>query len=161
MKDENGIDYGARSVGRFFLALIPWAIAIGAAAWLGIWIGYHNFRHQLSQEDRAAVYTSAAGSTDKPQSKIAVEIKTHGCSHVTRADVDGTNLLMYATQNCGAKMDYFEWHWQAISSNGTVIGQGYTNQCPVPGSGEIAECRMDIKDDDRTVRLRVWAQIDP
>ncbi len=52
-EQENGVQNGARNIGRLALALIPWALAIGASVWLGVYVGIHQFRHELSQEDRA------------------------------------------------------------------------------------------------------------
>jgi hypothetical protein len=160
---EDGVNSGARSIGRFFLFAIPLVLGLAAAVWLGVYIDAHEFNHELSQEDRAASYV---GATERPKSKIAVEIQNQDCTRITRADVDGEILLLYARNDCHEREDYFAWHWQEISPNGTIIHQGYTNSCPIPGPSEVAECSMNIGDfsgesvDDRTDKIRVWTRKD-
>jgi hypothetical protein len=157
---EDGINSGARRFGRLCLALIPWALGIGASAWLGVWIGVHEFRHTLSQEERAAVY---AGAQARPKAKIEISVIPHDCSVVTRTDIDGSALLIYSQNNCHKRLDYFAWYWQLVSPNGTVLKDGYQNwRCPVPVEpNDIAECRIEINTDDRTNILRVWTQVNP
>lgn len=157
---ENGMDSDVRNFGRLCLALIPWALGIGAAVWLGVWITGHDFRHQLSQEDRAAVYT---GAEQRPKSKVVITIIPRDCTEVTRADIDGSALLIYARNDCHKRLDYMEWHWQSVSPNGTVLKDGYTNgDCPkAVEPGDVAECHMNIDADDRAEVLRVWTTIMP
>lgn len=153
---EDGINNGARSFGRLMLALIPWALAVGFSAWLGFWIALHQYRHELSQEDRAAVYV---GAKDRPKDKITIEILPHGCTLVTKADVDGDRLLMYARNECHKTLDYVAWNWQEVSPDGTIIRSGWTNtaSCPAPRlAGSSAECSMNIVTDDRAKTLQVW-----
>ncbi len=159
-EQENGVQNGARNIGRLALALIPWALAIGASVWLGVYVGIHQFRHELSQEDRAAVYTAA---TQRQKSKIAIQIIPHDCSTVTRADIDGSTLLLYAQNNCHKRLRYFEWHWQALSPNRTILTSDWTNgECPMPiESSDVAECKMEIEPDDRTTTIRIWTQTEP
>ena len=164
MQNEDGLNSGARNVGRFFLMAIPYVLGLAAMTWLGVYIGIHDFNHQLTQEERAAVYT---GAKDRPTSKIAIEMKVKDCTKVTRGDIDGTTLVLYAINECHSGVGYMEWHWQEVSPNGTVIHENYTNSCPIPRSnGEIAECTFsssilagpELPDDDRTSKVRVWTQ---
>ena len=144
-------------IGKFFLALIPWALGLGASVWLGVWIGVYHFRKELSQENRAATYV---GATERPKSKIAVQIIPGGCLLVSRVDVDGGDLLIYWKNTCGFRLDYAELHYEAISPDGTILSQWYDNgsQCSFPTfSGDTAECRTTVRDDDRVAKLRVWA----
>ncbi len=157
MRNEDGINSGARSFGRLMLALIPWALGVGFASWLGLWIALHQYRHELSQEDRAATYV---GATEKPKDKIVVEINHIDCTSITRVDVDGDVLLMYAQNNCHERLNYLSWNWQLVSPDGTIIRSGYENttHCPTPTlSGSIAECQIKIEPDDRAKILRVWS----
>lgn len=159
MKDnEDGVNAGVRNFGRLALALIPWALGIGFAAWLGVWVALHQYRHELSQEDRAAVYVGAA---ERPKSKLAVDIIPQDCSVITRADINGEDLLLYAKNNCHAKVRYMEWHWEALSPDRTVIHGGYENwKCPdVIMPGDVAECKLSINMDDRTAVIRVWTKV--
>jgi hypothetical protein len=159
--NEDGTNAGMRNIGRLALFLIPWALALGAAAWIGVYIGAHDFRHQLSQEERAATYT---GASEKPKDKFKIVIEPHDCSHITKADIDGHVLLLYARNDCHKTLDYLAWHWQEVSPNGTIISGGYQNNayCPVPQHySEIAECSQEISDDDRAVQIKLWTQIEP
>ena len=58
--NEDGINSGARNIGRFFLALIPWALGIGFAVWLGVYMAMREIHREALQEQRAAQYTGAA-----------------------------------------------------------------------------------------------------
>ncbi len=158
---ESGIDSGARQIGRFFLAAIPAALGSAAVIWFTFYADVHDARHEISQEERAAAYT---GATVRPKAKIAVEILPKDCTKITRADVDGETLILYAQNACGNLLDYVAWYWQEVSPNGTVLHQGYENTafCPVPTQqGDIAECSTKIPTDDRTDKIRVWTQIHP
>lgn len=161
---EDGINSEARNVGRFFLAMIPWALGIGLFAWIGVYAALHEIAKEKAQENRAAVYT---GAVTRPKEKIAIEILPHDCSHITTADLDGDDLMLYATNTCHEKIDvnYFEWHWQTVSPNGTLLRSGYTNSafdCPMPlRPGDKAECKFTIDDDDRTAKIQVWTQFNP
>ena len=159
---ENGTDAGIRSIGRFFLFAIPLVLGLAASVWLGVWIQSHYFQKELSQEDRAAVYT---GAQERPKSKVIIQILPHDCTHLTRVDLDGSDLLMYATNDCHAPLDYLAWHWQFVSPDGTVISEGYDNSCPKPRlPGDKAECvpySGSVKPDDRASVLRAWTQKQP
>lgn len=155
---ETGVDEGVRSIGTFFLWMIPFALALAATAWLGFYVGVQDQIHKQGQENRAAQYVGAA---DRPQAKIAIEIVGKSCVKVTRADLDGGTLMLYAKNNCHHAVDYVEWHWQLLSPDKTAIAQGYTNQCPLPSAGNSAECIFSgrfsgIPTDDRAASIRVW-----
>ncbi len=156
MTRESGVDSGYRNFGRLALSLIPWGLGLGAAVWLGVWVAGHDFRHQLSQEDRAAVYT---GAVEKPKGKVKLVVVHRDCVEVTRADFDGAALLLYTRNNCHQFLLYMEWHWEAVSPNGTVIAQGYMNTayCAAASEpGDVSECRLNVYIDDRIETLRVW-----
>src|SRR5258708_5935846 len=103
ISNEDGVNAGQRNIGRFFLAAIPWLLGLGASVWLGVWIGYHDFRHQLSQEDRAAIYV---GAENRPKAKIIPTIMPKDCTHITRADIDGSTLLLWARNDCDSYLSY-------------------------------------------------------
>jgi hypothetical protein len=80
----------------------------------------------------------------------------HDSTTITKADVNGEDLMIYA-RNDGGKLDYMAWHWKLISPDGTAIAEGYTNLCPEPQrNGDKAECKMTIPTDDRASTLRIW-----
>jgi hypothetical protein len=159
--NESGTDSGFRNVGRFFLSLIPWALGIGAITWLSVWVGVHEYRREINQENRAATYV---GASERPSSKLVIEVKSKDCSVITRADANGDELIIYALNGCHKSLDYLAWHWQGLSPDGTVIAQHYTNAatCSVPVyPGDKAECKLTISTDDRIKTLRIWTQITP
>lgn len=158
MDKETGIDAGARNIGRLALAAIPWALAVGVSAWIGAYVALHEVRRQLSQEERAAVYTGAA---ERPKAKIAVEILDKYCVKVTRVDIDGENLVVYTKNECHREIEYgLNWNWRLISPNGTAIASGYTNGafCARPPLNGMAECKMSVKTDDRAAKIQVWVE---
>ena len=120
MERETGVNSGALNVGRFFLALIPWALGIGFTVWLGAWIGVSKYKHDVSQERRAAVYV---GAENKPEEKLKIQVIKHDSTTITKADVNGEDLMIYA-RNDGGKLDYMAWHWKLISPDGTAIAEG-------------------------------------
>lgn len=159
--NEDGINSGARNIGRFFLALIPWALGIGFAVWLGVYMAMREIHREALQEQRAAQYTGAA---ERPKSKLKVEVLERSCVHVTHVDIDGNSLAIYSRNDCHEDLRYgVEWHWQLISPNGTIVKQGYENaaSCPDPLTvGSSAECRVQyFMTDDRAETLRVWVTI--
>jgi hypothetical protein len=159
MPREDGINSGARNIGRFFLSLVPWALAIGAMSWLGLWISVHQYRSEVEQERRRAVYV---GAEERPKDKIKIEARKVDCLTVERADVDGGSLTMYgrADRTCSEAW-YTAWHWQELSPDRTLIHEGYTNSCPdLRKAGDKSECRMKIEVDDRTAYLTVWVSRD-
>jgi hypothetical protein len=159
MTDKQEVKVSGMS--QFFLFAIPAVLGLGAAMWLGVWIDAHHFRHELSQEDRAASYV---GAGVRPTDKIKIVIRDESCVHVTRADLDGADLLIYTENHCGRSIAFMEWHWQLLSPDGTVIkGNWYnTGNCAAPiSNGDKAECHVDVTDysgtvDDRASTLRVW-----
>jgi hypothetical protein len=155
---EDGINSGARNVGRFFLALIPWALGFGFAVWLGVYTALHEIRREAQQERRASQYTGAA---EAPKSKLKVQALSKSCVHITHVDVDGDALWLYGRNDCHEDISYgIDWHWELVSPNGTIVKQGYVNagNCPVPSSaGSSAECKpYDYAIDERAETLRVW-----
>lgn len=160
---EDGVNAGARNVGRFFLAAIPWILGLAAAVWFGVYVGIHNFRHELSQEElehirqqRAAVYV---GAENRPTGKMKVDIVPNWCVSIIRVDVDGENLLLYGRNDCHTKVDYVVWKWQEVSPNGTSLHTEWTNLCPEPLlPGDVSECKMEIVPDDRAAAVRVWTE---
>jgi hypothetical protein len=163
MENENGFEAGARAAGRgvgwYFLAAIPFVLGMGASVWFGVYIGAHNFRKQLSQEQRGAVYV---GADPRPKSRLSIQIKAVDCVHITKADIDGRTLMLYASNDCHNSIRYLEWHWQLLSPDGTAIAQGFQNQCPMPNSpGDKAECVFSgpyhgLPDEDRAAIVLVW-----
>lgn len=166
MTTEDGVNAGARNVGRFFLMAVPLILALGATAWLGFYMGVHDVRKQLSQEERAAI---AVGVTDGPLvGRYRIEIERPDCVTVTRADLDGSTLYLYATNTCRRAIRYLAWHIALVSPDGTILHTKYTNLCPVPRAPNAkAECvfsratYLDVPLDDRAAVLRVWAMTSP
>ena len=160
MRNEDGLNAGFRNVGRFFLSLVPWAFAIGIMAWIGVWVALDQYNQRVSQERRRASYV---GAEEKPKEKLIIDVVPVDCLHVTRADTDGDKLTIYARNDCKDRgVDYTAYHWQAISPDGTILAQNYTNLCPVPSRyGDKAECQMEVSTDDRTKSLRIWVKDRP
>lgn len=157
MANEDGVNSGARNFGRLCLAMIPWALGIGFSVWLGVFLALREYHREVIQEQRAAQYTGAA---ERPQSKLKIEILPNSCVKITHVDVDGSDLRMYAKNECHEPVKYVDWYWQLISPNGTALKQGDVNTatCPAPMQpGDAAECKpYNFEVDDRAETLRVW-----
>lgn len=161
ISNENGREAGARNAGRLMLGLIPLALGLGAAVWLGVYIDAHYFRKAMVQEQRAAEFV---GVTAPLASPIKIEVgPSEFCANVTRADISGRVLKLYATNNCTTPLSRMEWHYEAISPNGTILDRGYLSDgCSFPRLvGDSAECVFGekyegVKDDSRIATLRVW-----
>lgn len=136
------------------------AVGVGFGVWLGFFKDAHDYGKQLSQEDRAAQYVGAA---ERPKSKLVIKVTDDGCAHITRAEIDGTSLLMYAQNDCGYSIHYMEWRWQTVAPDGTYLKSGYENTagCPVPVEPHAkAECHTrlagyDESIDDRAASVHV------
>lgn len=155
ISNEDGFNAGWRNVGRFFLALIPWALAIGAMTWLGAWIAFHEWQREERQAQRASVYVA---SPEPQKAKIKITPLSRSCLRVERADLDGDDLLLYGSAPKGCSngySDYTEWHWQLLSPDGTILHQGFTNEVDLH-EGTKAEMKMKIENDDRATELQVW-----
>jgi len=156
----------SKGVGSFFFAMIPWALATGAIAWLGFYMAFHEDHKELSQEQRMATYVGAA---ERPKSKITIEDATRDCVALTRAEFDEPTLLMYAENRCSHPINYLAWHWKLVSPDGTALKEGYTNggSCPVPAHlHEKAECKTEVRGyswetaEDRAVKIVIWLKTD-
>jgi len=156
---EDGLNSGAKNIGRFFLALIPWALGIGFAVWLGVYTALHQIHREALQEQRAAQFT---GAVERPKSKLKIEVLDKSCLHITHVDVDGDDLALYGKNDCHRTINYPQWDWELASPNGTIVKQGYANggTCPVPKiAGSTAECKpYNYSQDDRAETLRVWME---
>lgn len=166
LSNEDGREAGARNWGRFALFLIPLVLGIAASIWLGVYIGTHRFNRELSQEDRAA---NAVGAEVRPTDKITFDLKKNQkhCAPVTRADLDGKTMRLYATNNCGVELTGMDWWYALVSPDGTILHDGYMNQrtstCPAPRfPNDKSECVFAgtsggyIEIDDRVESVRVW-----
>lgn len=173
---ESGLDAGYRNIGRFFLWAIPLVLGLAAATWLGVWIDAHELEHTLTQEQRAAVYV---GAESRPKSKVLVSIlpsqpmydfaftKDEPCAPIIKVDVDGSNLLMYAQNDCRVPITRLTWHWQQVSPNGTVLTDSDWSSCAIPTiPGDKSECEVPVNGDryepdvdSRTATIRVWTVV--
>lgn len=157
ISEEDGLNAGFRNIGRFYLALIPWALAVGALAWMGTWVAFHEWQRETRQEKRAAIYVAAP---EPVKSKIKITVLKRSCVKVERADLDGRSLIIYAAAPSGCDsisgLGYAEWHWQEVSPDGTVLHADYSNEMNIH-SGEKVEFKFTIpSDDDRVAEVRVW-----
>jgi hypothetical protein len=156
MYKEDGFHAGYRNFGRLALSFIPFALGVGLLVWLGFAIGVSNYKNQMDQERRSAIYV---GAETLPKEKIKLKITKKDCTTIARADVKGNTLIMYAKNECQQDINYIAWHWRSISPDGTIIKSGYTNQCPVPISPHsISECIMKISTDERTETLELYTK---
>lgn len=140
----------------FFLALIPWALGIGAMAWIATCVSIHEYRRQIKQENRRATYV---GAEKRPEAKLRIEVVKRGCLNITRVDAEEKVLTMYVRNDCHAPIPrgYMEYHWQELAPDRTAIHENYTNLCPTPESPrQVSECVDKLSGDDRAATILVW-----
>lgn len=167
ISNEDGREASARNFGRLALAIIPWALAIGASAWLGFYVGVNDMLRSRAQERRAAIAVGVSAPLEAP---IVIDLKSRQtyCAPVTKADLDGEVLRLYVTNNCRTKLSSLEWHYDALSPDGTIIDSNSISDwhCEFPAlRGDSAECVFGRKEfpstlavslDNRIAKIRVW-----
>jgi len=161
--DESGVDAGARNIGRTALFAIPLLLAMAASVWLAFYVGVRQEQQAQRQRERSA---GVVGAEVAPTGKIELTVERRlPCANLSRADMDAGTLRLYVTNDCHREMRYLEWHWEALSPNGTVLYSRYTNtgNCPVPTRhGESAECVLaaggyaGVPADGRISKVRVY-----
>lgn len=155
--EESGFNAGHRNVGRTALFAIPWLLGAGACIWLTFYVGIQHERAVNRQRERAA---EVVGAVPRPTGKIEVQIERRGiCANVTKAEVDGSTLRLYAINDCHQNIIYMEWYFEVLSPNKTILTAGWHNggNCPNPTQpGDSAECVFDVGTDDRAAVIRVY-----
>jgi hypothetical protein len=135
------------------LALVPAAVAVGASAWLGFTITLRGFSLQISQEHRRAIYVGAPTPIADP---LRFVIEKDGPMTITRADVEGRELVAYAQNTSRVPQCFSELHWALLSPTGVLIRAGaeYVEDVEAPvHHAEIVELRAEIGDDVRASAL--------
>lgn len=156
---------GEGSLSRRFRGRSAWARRV----WFGVYLGIHQFRREVSQEQRAAVQVGAA---ERPKNKIAFDFATAQtyCAGVTRGDIEGATMRLYATNDCHKPLTGMNWYYEMLSPNGTILHAGHTGDwshvpCPAPTQvGDSSECQFaeanhydsSLPIDDRVSKIRVW-----
>lgn len=153
---EDGVNAGHRNMGRFFLFAIPAVLGIAASIWLGVYIGIHNFRRELSQEDRRAVFV---GAYQRPKSKLRIETPAMRCLKITHVDLDGGTATVYFQNNCTGETTNRMLRYQTLAPDGTVLhgGWDWTYTGSLKG-GEQAEVIEKLELDDRAAGIRFWIE---
>lgn len=157
MIKEDGFNVACRRFGMLGLALVPWALGIGAMAWLGVYAYQHTLRRELSQEERAAVYV---GAKERPTAKIKILVEPSGCLVFDRVELDGAMLNGYFHATCAEH--FIQLFHKLKSPDGTVISSG--DDFVFAGSAdtclaakEKAEFKVNVRTDDRaeSIALRL------
>lgn len=139
-------------MGAFFFALIPWALATGAVAWLAFFGGLHEAKQRADAEKRVAV---AVGEPTKPVAPYKLTLD-QGRFFIESARYDGHSLEMYYRNKGHVRLYNYCFRYAQKSADGTNIGGG--ESC-FPGSekalrpGERAELRETFDVDDRTTEI--------
>lgn len=144
----------AGGVGWFFFALVPGAIAGALLMYLAFYTGVVDWQKAQRIEGRMDNRVGVNGELTKPVDLI---IRDASCLKVSRAYLDSGTLTAYVTNNCHTTIGYWEWHYNQISPDGTVIHSWYDNSVSGPESGQTVEETTKLADDDRTAKVVVWA----
>lgn len=151
-------------MGAFFYGLIPGILGGGALLWLAFVTGCLDLHQQRTIAQRM---DNRVGVVEKLQNPVTLLIKQKGCIKISRAYVDGADntsyesyggkLTAYVTNSCSATPQYYEWHWEELAPDGTIIQNGGTNQVPVLEPGQTAEVTDKLPDDQRVTKIVVYA----
>ena len=76
---------------------------------------------------------------------------------MSRAFLDSAALTVYVTNNCHTDIGYWEWHFNQVAPDGTIINSNYSNSLTGPEAGQTLELGAKLKEDDRTSKVVVWA----
>ncbi len=134
MRNEDGFNAGARNFGRLALSCIPWTLGMGALVWLGFFIASHDILHQLSQEQRRAIYV---GAFHRPKEKLIIETPKTWCVHITRVDLDGASAAVYYQNDCDVAVGDVVISWQLFSPNRTALESGHAAASWVEGPSSL------------------------
>ena len=104
MKEEDGVNSGARNIGRFFLFAIPAILGVAFLIWFAAYMGVVEYIHELSQQKRAAIYV---GVKEPPKEKLKINVERHDCTEIVSVDVNGNDLVMYAKMD--VIKDWITW----------------------------------------------------
>lgn len=165
--NEAGTEAGVRNWGRFALMFGFFWLAVASSVWLGTYVEAHQFKKELSQEERRAIFV---GAYQRPTAKIRVETPNETCLMVTHADLDGVIISAYVQNNCdGKKVLYnFKIYYQAVAPNGTLLEGSWLRSVDARLSPERLEpgeqgefvFRYAVDVDDRTAAVRIWFESD-
>lgn len=143
-------------------ALIPWALAIAAAAWLVFFDGARILARTMSQEKRAATYVGAKVAPKEPM-KIEIKAQPNDRIVIDKVDFDGGDLWVYYRNAGTGRETYIKFAWQQLAPDGTIIksGDGYPdiyseNDAPSDlDGGQRAEMHLKITTDPRAATLAI------
>lgn len=153
-------DVNIRGVSSLAFALTPWAIGIGASAWLVFFDGAHTLRRELGLEHRAAVSVHADPLPDAPI-KLVIENPRGGLA-IESASWDGADLLVYFRASRATARRITLWEQQE-APDGTVVQQGdwdasiyAENHGPEAlAPRQRGEAHFKLQGDPRAVTLRL------
>jgi hypothetical protein len=137
--------------------------AVGCVIWLGFFHDAHDFRQQLSQEDRHA---ELVGAKPLPKAAIVIVIDNHKneCVRVDSAEFNGSEIWVYLHNDCRTRRNFIKVSWKAKAPDGTIIeSQEHYAGAAESGllQGEKLEYHADrFKDDPRIQSVVVWASSD-
>jgi len=140
-------------IGWFFFALIPGAIAGALLMYFAFYTGVIDWQKAQRIEGRMDNRVGVNGELTKPVDLI---IRKASCLEVSRAYLDSGVLTAYVTNNCHTTITYWEWHFNQIAPDGTIINSWYDNSLEGPEVGQTVERTQKLKEDDRTSKVVVW-----
>jgi hypothetical protein len=152
----------SRPYGWLALAIIPAALGGGALMWLAFYTGVVDWR----EVQRAAEKThriegrmdERVGVRGELVAPVDLVIRKTGCLQVSRAFLDDGVLTAYVSSSCHGPSGYWEWHWNQVSPDGTILATGYRNSLADIMPGETIEVTEQVKEDARTLKIVVWSK---
>lgn len=132
-------------------------LTLGAWTWLKTTIIGHDFRRQLTMEDRRAEVTGANPLPAAPF-KIILRQPDRNCLHITEAAFDGDNIVGTVKNKCNVMIDFGKVYYRAMTPSGVGIrgGQEFIESWSELPPGDLSEFTITMRPDPRiaTVELR-------
>ncbi len=135
-------------------ALIPAALAGAGLMWLAFYTGVIDWSKAQRVEARMDNRVGVNGQLTKP---VELIIRTPDCFRVSRAYLDGQQLTVYLHNGCHEQIGYYEWHYNEVSPDGTIIHSWYDNDASGREAEGTWEITRGIEEDSRMAKVVVWA----
>lgn len=159
ISNEDGRSAAARNIGRLALFIIPAALGIAAAIWLGVWIQAHYFLIDRAQEGRRG---SAVGAPDPERAAYIIDLPSADIK-VDRVDIENGQMTVLFHNPLGSHwVKDLQLHWQWFAPDNTALADHWDNSRELNGPTELDPgekgivTEKDLRPDARAAGVTVW-----
>ncbi len=142
------------------VALVPAALGAGALIWFITYRDVHFFRRTLSFEERRNTYVGMDPKEEiKEPIRVIAKNKPNSCIFVDKADLDGSELVVYYKWVCTTKESVFvTLRLRYKAKDGTSIQQEYEHASwghPLEQNDRLEFVWKHLPTDPRTVSMEI------